>query len=67
MSPLMHAAFKGNADLVELLLAHGADPNSCHHKDQVIMGIIARTPPLPKGGGWTFPKLTERGGFQKFL
>jgi len=34
MSPLMHAAFKGNADLVELLLAHGADPNSCHHKDQ---------------------------------
>ena len=23
-------------------------------------------PPLPKGGGWSFPKLTERGGFENF-
>ena len=30
------------------------------------LSLIARTPPLPKGGGWSFPKLTERGGFENF-
>ena len=31
MTPLQHAAYKGNCDGCELLLAHGADVNSNEH------------------------------------
>ena len=31
MTPLQHAAYKGNADLCELLLEHGADVNTNGH------------------------------------
>ncbi|XP_070536032.1 ankyrin repeat and MYND domain-containing protein 2-like [Ptychodera flava] len=33
MTPLQHAAFKGSKELCELLLAHGADPNSSEHEN----------------------------------
>ncbi|XP_076013261.1 ankyrin repeat and MYND domain-containing protein 2-like [Genypterus blacodes] len=32
MTPLMHAAYKGNADMCELLLQHGADVNCNQHE-----------------------------------
>ncbi|XP_001641900.2 ankyrin repeat and MYND domain-containing protein 2 isoform X1 [Nematostella vectensis] len=32
MTPLMHAAYKGQIEIVELLLAHGADINSRSHE-----------------------------------
>ncbi|XP_051921850.1 ankyrin repeat and MYND domain-containing protein 2a [Hippocampus zosterae] len=32
MTPLMHAAYKGKADMCKLLLRHGADVNCNHHE-----------------------------------
>lgn len=32
MTPLMHAAYKGKADMCKLLLQHGADVNSNEHE-----------------------------------
>lgn len=32
MTPLMHAAYKGKADLCRLLLQHGADVNCNQHE-----------------------------------
>ncbi|XP_014211091.1 ankyrin repeat and MYND domain-containing protein 2 [Copidosoma floridanum] len=32
MSPLQHACYKGNKDIVQMLLDHGADPNKCEHE-----------------------------------
>ena len=36
MTPLMCAAYKGKAEMCELLIAQGADVNSNHHEQQVI-------------------------------
>ena len=35
MTPLMCAAYKGKAEMCELLLAQGADVNSNNHEHQV--------------------------------
>ena len=35
MTPLMNAAYKGKAEMCELLLAQGADVNSNYHEHQV--------------------------------
>ena len=35
MTPLMQAAYKGDVDMCELLLAHGADVNSNFHEHEV--------------------------------
>lgn len=32
MTPLMHAAYKGKADMCKLLLQHGADVNCNQHE-----------------------------------
>jgi ankyrin repeat protein len=32
MTPLMHAAYKGKADMCKLLLQHGADVNCNEHE-----------------------------------
>lgn len=32
MSPLMHASYKGKADMCKLLLQHGADVNCNQHE-----------------------------------
>ncbi|XP_001606321.1 ankyrin repeat and MYND domain-containing protein 2 [Nasonia vitripennis] len=34
MSPLQHACYKGNKEIVQMLLDHGADPNQCKHEHQ---------------------------------
>lgn len=34
MTPLQHACYKGNKDIVEFLLEHGADVNNTHHLHQ---------------------------------
>ena len=41
MTPLMQAAYKGNIDMCELLLAHGADVNSNFHEHQVSIQIFS--------------------------
>ncbi len=50
-TPLHHAAFHARRDLVELLLAAGADINARDHK-------FGATP-----GGWALHYLRERGAF----
>ncbi|XP_066593759.1 ankyrin repeat and MYND domain-containing protein 2 [Prorops nasuta] len=32
MSPLQHACYKGNKEIVQMLLDQGADPNACKHE-----------------------------------
>ena len=33
MTPLQHAAFRGQVEIAELLLSHGADVNSNYHEN----------------------------------
>lgn len=42
MTPLMNAAYKGKAEMCELLLAQGADVNSNYHEHQVRQPFLLR-------------------------
>lgn len=47
MTPLMHAAYKGKADMCKLLLQHGADVNCNEHEHGYTALMFAGLSGLP--------------------
>lgn len=60
MTPLMHAAYKGKADMCKLLLQHGADVNCNEHEHGytalMFAGLSGTSPLFAYAGVSSVPK-----------